>query len=163
LIILALLYTSKVRELRTMHNVRPSPRHTMVYCKGCRHVFPEYQVIGQRIKDSAPHPLTAVPHALGLALSVYVDGPLASMLSTQNWESLLSLSDLNQIHSGSRRDALNFAKFPCPICGGFVKWKRGHRGKGSVIRPGDLDWRGGSNRFLLEYVSAPVTHAPSFS
>ena len=119
----------------------------MVYCKKCRHVFPEYREVGQKIKDAAPHPFTTV---LGPAVRVILDGPLAVLLDIQTWESALSFLELQEIRSGSRRDALNVARFPCPICREFIEWKRGDRDKGSVIRPGELNWRGGSNRFLLE-------------
>lgn len=120
---------------------------SLVYCRGCRHVFPEYRVIGQRIKDAAPHPLAALGT---VALNVCLDGPLASMLNLQNWETVFSISELEKIRSGSRRDALNAARFPCPVCREVGRWKRGDSDKGSVIRPGELNWKGGSNRFLLE-------------
>jgi hypothetical protein len=119
----------------------------MVYCVKCRHVFPEYKEIGEKIKDAAPHPFTTV---LGPAVRVILDGPLAVLLDIQTWESALSFLELQKVRSGSRRDALNVARFPCPICREFIRWRRGDSDKGSVIRPGEPNWRGGSNRFLLD-------------
>ncbi len=119
----------------------------MVYCDKCRHVFPEYKKIGQEIKDAAPHPLIII---IGPVIRIILHGSLATLLNLQTWESALSFLELKKIRSGSRRNALNIAKFPCPICKEFIKWKRGKEDKGRVIWPGDPDWLGGPDRLFLE-------------
>jgi hypothetical protein len=122
----------------------------MVYCKECRHVFPEYKLVGQRIKDAAPNPFDPLKTLAKAVVRVYFEGPLALIMETQHWEAVLNLVEVAKIRAGSRRDALNHVKFPCPICKTFSHWKREKGYKGSVIRPGDPNWRGGSDRLLLE-------------
>ena len=97
----------------------------MVYCKKCRHVFPEYKVVGQRIKDAAQN---LRGDLLKTTVKIHLEKPLAVLMGTQHWEARLEPLVVAEICCGSRRNALNLMKFPCPICREFVHWKRGSRG-----------------------------------
>jgi hypothetical protein len=122
----------------------------MVYCRICRHVFPEYKEVGQAIRDLYPTRfLMHAEDAASAAIKITLTGTLSSFYNGDLVLKIVEeISVGKKILTGSRRDALNAVHFPCPICG-ESNWRKGDDDKGSVIRPGDPDWRGGPNRRLL--------------
>ena len=94
-----------------------------VYCKGCGRDFPQYKEVAQAIKDQIPW--TVLEKAGPVVLTTVVLGPYVGALVLANdYQAVMDTPAAWKAFIGSRRDALNAAKFPCPSCGQYVRWKR---------------------------------------